>query len=182
MLIWLTSKMKALMTNVIKLSTMIMMQVSAKKISLSSMILHRTHKSMTCLLTHWLQVFGNVTMSKKVFYASSLVDVVRLLLVEEDLEERSIFFYVETLPLQSHSFSNMSTRLHLEVFIHQAKVPRQSVLQYMLLKTLKLERLYSRVVLLYYLIEVSAALMNLIRWMITQESFFMRQWNNKLSL
>jgi hypothetical protein len=71
-----------------------------------------------------LQVFGKIKMLKKVFYANFLVDAVKNShrVVEEDSEEKSIFFYVVTLQQLRVSFYNMFIRLPQEVFILRVKV------------------------------------------------------------
>lgn len=75
-----------------------------------------THKSMKNLLTHSLQVFGRMSMSRKVFFASYLVDAVKnsLKVVEADSEENLTFCCVEILQLLRVSFCNMFIRSLLE--------------------------------------------------------------------
>jgi hypothetical protein len=121
-------------------------------------------------------------MSKKVFYVNYLEDVVRhsLLQDEEDLEEKLTSSFVVIHPQPNLSFYNTFIKLPLEVSIPLVKVHQLSVSQYTSPKTQKLRKSFLRVEHSFYQIEESAASMSSIRWMITQELFFMRLWSNKL--
>lgn len=73
---------------------------------------------------HSLQAFGNAMMSKEEFFVSYSVDVAKTSRGQEqvDLEERSMFSYVEILPLPSHNCSNTFIKLVQEEFILQVRV------------------------------------------------------------
>ena len=121
-------------------------------------------------------------MLRKVFFANFLVAVANLSvhLVEDVSEVKSIFCSVVILQPPSLSFCSMFIRLRREVFILPVKDLLQSVLPSMSPRMSKPKKLFLRVELWSSLIEVFAASMSSIKWMITQELFFMKPWSNRL--
>ena len=120
-------------------------------------------------------------MSRRESYANYLVVAAKsfLKVEEEDSEVRSTFYFVEIHQLLRVNFCNTFTRLHQEV---STLVEREALLLgllSMLRRIQRLKRSFLKVVLLSYPIEVFVASMNSIKWMITPELSFMKQWNNK---
>ena len=121
-------------------------------------------------------------MSRRVSYANYLVVAAKsfLKVEEEDSEVRSTFYFVEIHQLLRVNFCNTFTRLHQEV---STQVEREALLLgllSMLRRILRQKKSFLRVVHLSYPIEAFVASMSSIRWMITPELSFMKQWNNKL--
>ena len=99
---------------------------------------------------------------------------------EDDSEVKSIVCLLEILQQQNLKFCSMFIRLLQEEFTHQVKVHQLSVLQPTFQKILKQEKMFLNQEHLYFQIKESVVLMSLIKWMRTQESFYMKLWSNKL--
>ena len=130
----------------------------------------------------WHQVSGSATTSRKASSASCLEDAANRFnnQAEADSEVRSTSCFVVTHQRQSHSCCSTFTRLLQEVFTLLERAHLPLVLRFMSPKTQRPERLCSKVVLLYFQIEVFAASMNSTKWTRILESSFMKQWSNKL--
>ena len=91
--------------------------------SQSSKLWAKVPKFMTSSSMPWLLQSGKTTMSRRVFFASCLVDAARNSTprVEAASEERLMCFSAVTLRLPSPSCCSMSTRLPLEVFTPLAR-------------------------------------------------------------
>lgn len=128
-----------------------------------------------------LRRFGKTKMSRRVFFASSLVDAAKNFrnLVVGDLEVRLISSYAEILRLLNHNSCSMCIRLHQEASIHQAREVQPSVSLFISPKTLKLVRLFLKVVLWYSQTEAYAVLTSSTKWMTALESFFTKLWSNR---
>ena len=98
------------------------------------------------------------------------------------LEPILMFCLLVILQQLNRNCYNMYIKLLQGGFILLAKVLLLLVLQFMWQKIQKLKKLFLKVELLCFQIEVYAALMSLIRWMITAGLFFLRLWSSKPSL
>ena len=138
----------------------------------------------TFLSMLWLLVFGSAMMSKRESSASFSEDAVSNLsnLEEEGSEEKLTFFSVVIHPQPSPSFFSTFIKLPQEASTLQEKALQPQVLQYMLPKTQRPKKSFSKVEPWSSQIEASAVLMSLIKWTITPESSSMKQWSNKLYL